>query len=360
MRLFLTRLLLPAALVLLLGLPAGAQAAAPPGFVGMVSEDTIAGSPSYRDQQLQAMHARGVTLLRQTFDWSQIERKRGVFDFSRYDGLVGAAAQAGITVMPILFNPPAFRSSRPRRSKVRGTFPPKRMADMGRFATAAAKRYGPTGSFWVANPMLPRVPVQTWQVWNEPNLAVYWRPKPSAKGYVRLLAAVSRGLKRVDRRAEVVSAGLPQSRAGVPLKRYVTAMLNAGAAEWMTTLAVNPYAPQPKGVLAILRGARSVLNAHHGRRVGLRATELGWSDVGPGSPYKAGRAGQAARLSTLIRTLGRQRRSLKLRGFVYFNWKDAVPYPGFHDFWGLHTGLLTKSGTAKRALAAFAAATARL
>lgn len=356
------RLILLAALVLVLGVPSPARAAAPPGFVGIVSEDTLAGSPAYRDLQLRSMRARGVTLLRQTFDWSVIERRPGRYDFSFFDGFVGAAAKAGITVMPILFNPPSFHSRRPKRSKVRGTFPPKRPADMARYAVAAAQRYGPEGAFWRKHPSIPAMPVRTWQVWNEPNLPVYWRPTPSATGYVRLLEAVSRGLRTVDPGAEVVSAGLPDSasRGSVPLERYITTMLEAGAAEWITTLAINPYAARPQGVMEILESARRTLDAHGASQVQLRATELGWSDVGPGSPFRAGRQGQAARVGDLIAALGAQRESLKLLGFAYFNWRDAKPYPGYVDFWGLHTGLLTISGRPKPAMAAFAAATAAL
>ena len=354
------RLLVLASVLFVLGVPSSAHAAAPPGFVGVVSEDTLAGSPDYRARQLQDMHARGVTLLRQTFDWSTIERGRGRYDFSFYDGFIGAAAKAGITVMPILFNPPKFRSRRPKHTKVRGTYPPKHASDMARFATAAARRYGPNGAFWQANPQIPAQAVRTWQVWNEPNLKVYWRPKPNATAYVRLLGAVSRGLRAVDPGAEVVSAGLPQSRAGVQLGRYVSSMLKAGAAKWMSTLAVNPYAARPSGVLAILKRMRGLLDTHGAPQVQLRATELGWSDVGPRSAFKAGRAGQARNVGVLIKALGLQQGPLKLRGFVYFNWKDATPYAGFHDFWGLHTGLLTKGGSAKRALAAFGAATAAL
>lgn len=355
------RLLLLASLVLVLGVPS-ARAAAPAGFVGMSSDDTLAGSPSYRDRQLRQMHARGVTLLRQTFDWSLIERRRGRYDFSFYDPLVGAAAKRGITVMPILFNPPTFRSSRPKRSKVRGTFPPKRPDDMARYATAAAQRYGPGGAFWSENASIPPVPVRTWQVWNEPNLPVYWRPKPSVTGYVRLLSAVSRALRAVDPGAEVVSAGLPDSdsRGSIPLERYITTMLEAGAAEWMTTLAINPYAARPQGVIEILESARRTLDAHGASQVQLRATELGWSDIGPGSPFRVGRQGQASRVGDLIAALGAQRESLRLLGFAYFNWRDAKPYPGYFDFWGLHTGLLTISGRPKPAMAAFAAATAVL
>lgn len=348
------------AVLLTLGLPAAASAKAPSGFVGMVSEDSLAGDTAYREVQFKKMRAAKITLLRQTFDWAAIEREPGVYDFSVLDGFVGAAAFSHIQVMPVLFNPPPFRSSRPERSTARGTYPPKRRSDMARFATAAAKRYGPKGSFWRQYPFVPRKPVRVWQVWNEPNLKIYWRPSTNARAYVRLLKTVSIALHKVDRRAEVVSAGLPNSRAGVPLTRYVSAMLKAGAARWMNTLAVNPYAKTSRGVVGLLRDTRRLLNRRGGRRVSLRATELGWSDVGPRSDFKAGKSGQARRITSLIKSLGSQRRSLKLRGFVYFNWKDADPYPGFRDFWGLHTGLYTITGLPKRALKSFRSAVRRL
>lgn len=358
----LTRLLLLGFVVLVLGAPASAQAAAPPGFVGMVSEDTLAGNAHYRAKQFEAMRTRGVTLVRQTFDWSLIERRRGKYDFSFFDGFVGGAAKAGITVMPILFNPPKFHSKRTKHSKLRGTYPPKRASAMAEYAAAVARRYGPNGSYWQAHPSVPAVPVRTWQVWNEPNLPVYWRPKPSAKAYVALLKAVSLGLRAVDPGAEVVSAGLPQSRirGAIKLNTYLKAMLRAGAGQWMNTVAVNPYSKRPSGVVAILRRVRQVLNANGAAATQIRATELGWSDVGPSSAFKAGRKGQATRVRVLIRALGAQQQALGLRGFVYFNWRDAKPYAGFRDFWGLHTGLLNRRGRAKAALASFAAATAAL
>ena len=48
------------------------------------------------------------------------------------------------------------------------------------------------------------------------------------------------------------------------------------------------------------------------------------------------------------------RSKLKLRGVVYYAWRDGAPYPPlFKDFWGLHTGLLSLTGSAKPALNAF-------
>ena len=66
-------LLIPACLLLALALPSSAVAAVPSGFVGMTSEDTFAGGGDYREASFAAQRRVGVRLLRQTFDWSQIE-----------------------------------------------------------------------------------------------------------------------------------------------------------------------------------------------------------------------------------------------------------------------------------------------
>ena len=50
------------------------------------------------------------------------------------------------------------------------------------------------------------------------------------------------------------------------------------------------------------------------------------------------------------------RSALDLKGFVYFDWRDARPYTGGFNFWGLHTGLLKLNGKPKPALKAFSAA----
>ena len=44
---------------------------------------------------------------------------------------------------------------------------------------------------------------------------------------------------------------------------------------------------------------------------------------------------------------------MKLRGAVYYAWRDQQVYAGGKNFWGLHTGLNRVNGTAKPALASF-------
>ena len=117
-----------------------------------------------------------------------------------------------------------------------------------------ARRYGPGGSFWREHPGLPRLPVQSWQVWNEPNLPVYWPSGPDAGEYVALVRATALGIRRVDPGAEIVTAGLPDSSLGVPLDEYVTAMYAAGGAGAFDVLAVNPYGEDARGVLETVEG----------------------------------------------------------------------------------------------------------
>lgn len=343
--------ILGTAVSLAAGVPARAEV--PDGFVGMTSEDALAGTPAYRARHMAQMERSGITLLRQTIDWSVVERRRGRLDFSFYDGFVAAAAQHGIRVMPILFNAPRHRSTRPAKRALRGTYPPKQASAFARFARAAARRYGPRGAFWREHPSIPARPVQAWQIWNEPNLDVFWQPRPRATAYVRLLRASAKAIRAVDPAAEIVSAGIPDSRSGIRMEPFIQQMLQAGAGRSMNTLAINPYSTSPAGVAGILSRARRALDRQGATGIALRATELGWADRGPRSKYTVGASQQAANIKNLIGRLGVRRGQLRLRGFVYFNWRDARPYAGFRDFWGLHTGLLRLNGREKPAFAAF-------
>ena len=77
------------------------------------------------------------------------------------------------------------------------------------------------------------------------------------------------------------------------------------------------------------------------RRAKIWITELGWGDKGPRHRFIVGRSGQAKRIKDSFKTVRKLRRKLKLRGLVYYSWRDGRPYaPLFEDEWGLHTGLL--------------------
>ena len=332
-----------------------AQAGPSADFFGIVTEDAFGRPGRYREAQFRRQRRIGVGIVRQTFDWSKIERRRGRFRFGRYDRFVGDLAKRRIRVLPVLFNPPRFHSSRPRRRARRGTYPPRDPDTMARFARALVRRYGPDGSFWRKEPDLPRLPVRSWQIWNEPSIPVYWPSGPDPAEYVRLLRATGGAIKAADPDAEVVSAGLAQSRLGVPFATYLAGMYRAGAAGAFDTFALHAYARSDAGVMAAVRSARAQIAAN-GDRPRIWVTEIGWASGGPRSPFTVGERRQARLIGRMITSLGRARRELGIRGIVYFNWRDSRPFKGGHEFFGLHTGLLRLNGKAKPALSAYARA----
>jgi hypothetical protein len=288
-------------------------------------------------------------LIRQTFHWNQMETSPGRFQFGVYDDYMAALARARMRVLPILFDPPTFRS---RRGSARGIYPPRDPSTMAAFAATVARRYGPGGSFWRAHPGLPQVPIRAWQVWNEPSLPAYWASGPDPAAYTKLLRTVARGIRRVDPRAEVVSAGIPNSNLGVPFDEFVEGMEKAGLRSTRAVFAIHAFSADAEATVSAIADARKLLDAHDDHAQ-IWVTEVGWASGGPSSPFTVGEDGQARRVGAVLRRLSEERRRLGVRGVVYYDWKDAPPYPGGKDFFGLHTGLLRLNDRAKPALEAF-------
>jgi hypothetical protein len=335
---------------------AAPAAAAPKPFVGLVSEDAFGGTPSYRGKVLKKIAGLKVGTMRQTLDWAIVEPSPGSFNWTQYDAWVQACAQRKIRVLPVLFNTPAWASSRPAGSKLKGTYPPNDSGRFAAFAAAAAQRYGPNGTFWATHPGVPVMPITSWQLWNEQNLHQYWLPKANAAQYVGLLRATSLAIKQVNPGAEIVTGGMPNSRLGVPLKTYIRQIYAAGGADTFDSIATNPYGKSAKSVLAKLKQVRKVMNAAHDTGAGLWVSEIGWSDTGPRNSFRLGSRGQAKAIRKLLPLLYKQRKKLKLKSVIYYNWRDAKPYPGGKEFWGLHTGLVKRNGKPKRAYSAFKSA----
>ena len=337
-----------------------AQAAAPRDFVGITSEDAFAYPGQYRSTTMSQQHALGVRLIRQVFDWATVETSPGSYRFGFYDGFVLNAAAQGIAVLPVLHNPPSFYW---RGSSERPWCPPRQLSTMAEYARAAVRRYGPNGSLWRENPGVPRLPVRSWQIWNEPNLGVYWCDHPKPREYARMLRVVGKAIKSEDPRAEIVTAGLPDSKlsSAMPLDKFVARLYKARGKRYFDTLAINGYATNNAQLSELLHRVRRNMNRHRDKRARLWITEIGWGTGGPPHRYNVGMAGQASRIGSSFRLLAKLRRKLRLRGVVYYSWRDHQPYPpNYNDMWGLHTGLLDVTGHPKPAYSAFGQAVAAL
>ncbi len=329
-----------------------AHAAVPADSAGIYSEELERANSVDPVAAGRAQRAAGFGIVRQTFSWARIETAPNALSFTVYDQVMAAAALAGIAVLPVLQDPPAWRSTAPATGALDDMYPPRDPAAMAVLAGLLVQRYGPGGSFWAAHPELPPSPIRSWQVWNEPNTPNFWAPEPDPAGYAELLRAVSAAIRVADPAAEVVSAGLPASDHGVPLSTFLDGMYAAGARGTFDTLAIHPYASDAETVLGILRVARDEVDRLGDAGRPIWATEFGWATGGPPVTITTTEDGQATLLRDAIVLMQRARAAMSLRGFIAFRWRDVPLNPGQLDFWPFHAGLLRVDGTPKPSLQA--------
>jgi hypothetical protein len=339
------RLVIAATLVLCLSLASQARAAAPPSFYGLIP----AVDPD--STEIARMGAGRVGTLRINFVWGAVQLTAGApFDWSHYDAIIGAAARSGIRVLPTVYSSPSWAAARMN-------FPPSRahVEDFRAFVQAAAARYGSNGSFWAQNPLIPKLPVTWWQLWNEVNSPSFWFRKPNAKQYVGLLRVFNGGIKAGDPSAKIVLAGLfrtPQIKNGIPLDRYLPAVYRAKGKRFFDAVAIHPYATTPKDALTAVKDARKIMIKFRDRRAALWVTEIGWATGGNPTPLTVSPQRQAAYLRQTYKMLAANRGRLNLEGVIWYSWRDV---PG--GIWFNHTGLFTQTLDPKPAWNAFVSLT---
>lgn len=342
----------------------------PQGFVGVDADGPLFGAEPAAGlgAQIAPMVAAGVQSIRVAFSWASAQpypawssltsAQQAQFtdvdgvptDFRQTDLIVGDAALLHLAVLPIvLYAPPWDAGSNPG-----GFQPPADPAPYAAYLTALIARYGPNGAFWRDHPGLSPLPITQWQIWNEPNIQLYW-PQPFASGYVKLLRAANAAVKAADPSAKVVLGAL----TNYAWNALASILKIPGAAGQFDEVAVNGFTARPSDVILYLLYMRRALNKFGYRATPLLATELSWPSAlgkvrGTGYDFDTTEAGQAANIATLLPLLGRDRARLGLAGFYYYTWMSAEQPGSTNPF--SYGGLLALRGgriVIKPALAAF-------
>ncbi|HUZ83868.1 MAG TPA: hypothetical protein VMU66_04185 [Gaiellales bacterium] len=240
------------------------------------------------------------------------------YDFQLTDEIVGAAARARISVLPTVLYAPEWDAVQ----NPAGVAFPRTYGPYAAYLTALIGRYGPHGSFWSANPGLPRMPIRAWQVWNEENLAYYWR-QPFARTYAQFLRVAHAAIKRADPGANVVLGALTNAAWHSLGQLYRV----PSARRLFDVVAVNGFTKRPAYVIVYLQLMRRAMDHFHDGAKPLLATEVSWPSalghVSSGFDFDTTQAGQARNLATLLPMLGAQRRALGLTGFYWYTWIGA-------------------------------------
>jgi hypothetical protein len=314
---------------LLLAAPAQARSV-PRGWLGVQADGPLVepGNPFVSEWSL--MRSSGVETVRVAFDWRAAQpAEGGPIDFSRMDPAVVAAAQQRLPVLPVVHRTPAWAAIRPGD----GASPPRGTAAYTSFLTARVGRYGPTGSLWAEAPALPRVPIRDWQIWNEPNLTLFWSTQPFAKSYVALLKASRRALRAADPGSRTILAGLPNI-SWVALRQ----IYQAGGRGSFDAVALHPYT-KPVNVLRLVRLARRETRRFGDGRVPIWITEMTWTasrGKARGLPgLVTDEQGQSARLRSALLRLTRARRKFRIEKVIWYTWLSREGSRNPFDWAGL-------------------------
>lgn len=185
--------------------------------------------PDQVDADLDAMAEAGACWVRVDVDWSRIEPAPGRYDWTATDRAVRGALDRGMQVLGLLAYTPEW--ARPPGTSDK--HPPVEAQRFAVFARAAAERYAPLG-------------VGAWEVWNEPNIAEFWEPRPDPLGYAALLTAAADAVGAVDDAAVIVTAGLSpasdtEDGRGIAPATFLRALYDADVADAFDAVGMHPY-----------------------------------------------------------------------------------------------------------------------
>jgi hypothetical protein len=239
-------------------------------LVGFSPGASFFGDPQEMADDLAAMAESGATWVRLDLDWSWAERTRGAPDWDATDTAVGLARDAGLRVLLLVAYTPSWARPEGTDDKT----PPTDPSDLAAFARRAAVRYGDT--------------VDAWEVWNEPNLDAFWRPRPDPAAYARLLVETTEAIRTVDPDAFVLSGGLAPATDTVDgaewePERFLAAVAAAGGLDAVDAVGMHPYSfpslpdgGEPWNLFGRLPALAELAVDREGRAMPLWLTEYGF------------------------------------------------------------------------------------
>jgi hypothetical protein len=340
--------------------------------IGLQWSGNIAESDS--PSEWNVIQHSGASIYRLAISWREWNEKGS----SPYDEAFGYAAERGIKILPYLVDRKSGKAGFPRSSEE------PEYGEWYSWVKQVVRRYGYSGNYWVGKPYY--MPVQTWEVWNEPNLA---EESPEnivqPENYARFLVYTSEAIhaaqseQQPSATPQVLFGSLTLVPLGSPNMGYET-FLNkayevAGLYKSYDGLGIHPYALWEASKITEMNseitGIRNALKGHTwGPSRSLWITELGWPVANPnlaneeqrekeskqakGSAVKpVTEAQQASLLQESFNSIKSQAASKNIQSLIWYNVRD---FP-LHETWAYSCGLQDVTGNYRPAWDAFQAET---
>jgi hypothetical protein len=248
-------------LALLAGAPGHTAPATP--LYGVHSDIEPFTPAAERQREIRLMQEAGAAWVRLGVSWKAAEPVRGRYDEYYLAGLevvIDEIRAAGMRVFLVVLVTPAWANP------AGPDFPPLRMRDMGSFVGYMVRRFSSR--------------VRHWEIWNEPDWHVFWKPAPDVAAFVEMLREAYVQGKAADPQAVFISGGLAGNNV-----EYLRQMYARGAGQYFDALGVHPYVfqrspdlvhPNARHSFHGLGELRKVMVANGGGGKPIWITEMSW------------------------------------------------------------------------------------
>lgn len=281
-------------------------AMAPGPFYGTYEGRLGVNIHTYSPEILDKLNAVGIKLVRKGFSWSYVERS-GTFNYGGFDIWARALNARGMSVLALLaYGHPDHGGATPQTDANRQAF--------ARYATNTVnylKRMN--------------VSVAGYEVWNEPDVAVFW-PNPDPVGYSRLLSVTADAIRAADNRAKVISGGV--GVLGIRALDYYFALARTGVLSKVDGIGMHPYRYAAPETFSEDQMAIHKIRSQYGVTAPVWATEWGYSSYhyvdnsiyGDGLDIRAQRRQAVLTIRQVLTQL-----ALNTKVMIVYNATDGAP-----------------------------------
>jgi hypothetical protein len=198
-------------------LPHSDQVKIPEDFLGIVHAGITKTSEEYR-----LLDEMGVNWILRTFYWNNIEKEKGVFDFSGYDEYVEIALRENKKIVAVL----AYETSwLYPDGKHKNRILPNEIPLFLNYVEETVNHF--------------KGKIDAWEIWNEPNF-VFWRG--SRNDFFELSKQTANKIRETDNNAYILGGAFWRAPAS-----FIKAMHKAGGFDNLDAVAFHPYAVNPRG-----------------------------------------------------------------------------------------------------------------
>ncbi len=225
----------------------------------------------------------GAGWAREDIHWYRVQPTADTWDWSFTDAAIGALVTRRVQIVGVIGHPPGWATPDSSDSPLGLSFSAPDPQQFAAFAQAVAVRY----SRYITH----------WEIWNEPDNPLFWKPAPNPAAYARLLNTTSAAIRSAVPNARILLGGISPFDS-----HFLQGVADAGAWNSFDIIAIHPYvdpaSPEAANLGSVTDSVRALANRYGARPIWV--TEIGWAST-PDGRHPPGSTDQQVQANMLVR-----------------------------------------------------------